>query len=156
MFIFIPRYPFDTRHPIGYSISCVIEYIALVNETFVVMCIFCFCLGTTLLVISLADDINYTLGTLNSHIIRLKKDRIEVIEKIPRLIEFHTHAIQLSHTTFLIPLIDAISWFHVEQAYSSLLIFPHSDWLICLQIWSYIFVWSYSHGASEHCPVRCY
>lgn len=100
-FFFSSRFPFDTRNPIGYCVGCVFEYLTIVNQAFVVMCIFCFCLETVLLLISLANDIECALNTLNRYIISYKKERKKINKKVSQLIQFHVHAKQLSRVFVL-------------------------------------------------------
>lgn len=65
------------------------------------MCIFGFCLETVLLLISLANDIECALNTLNRYIISYKKERKKVNKKVSQLIQFHVHAKQLSRAFVL-------------------------------------------------------
>lgn len=93
---FFSRFPFDTKNPIGYFIAGICEYVAMITQAFVLMCIFCFAVGTTLLLISSAEDIKCALINLERSS-KAKKNRSKIIMKqLLQLIELRSNAKQLN------------------------------------------------------------
>lgn len=114
---FFYRFPFNTKNPIGYFIASICEYVAIITQAFVVMCIICFAVGITLLLISLAEDIKSALNALeggsNKKEKGKRKSRSKIIMKqLLQLIEFHSNAKELSKFFYT-------SLFSISKSFSS-------------------------------------
>lgn len=105
------RFPFDTKNPIGYFIAGICEYVAMITQAFVSMCIFCFAVGTTLLLISSAEDIKCALINLERSS-KAKKNRSKIIMKqLLQLIELRSNAKQLNEFLFILSYLASQNFF---------------------------------------------
>lgn len=93
------RFPFDTKNPVGYSIAAILEYMASFNTHLVGMCITNSSILSSLIVISMADDIKFDFESFNNNAMA-KGNPVQISKQFKQVIEFHSGVKQLSVALF--------------------------------------------------------
>lgn len=83
------------KHPIGYSIAVILEYLIAVNVEFFAMCIMIIATGPCLILISITDDMECSLKNLDKSA-RTKECPRKIIQQFNEFIQFHAKTKQLS------------------------------------------------------------
>lgn len=91
----IQRFPFDSKTPIGYMVSFVLEYLMLMYVSYAVACILSIGFGAYSFIIAMTEDIKINVNITNDDI-KIKKNRSKIVEQISDFIEIHSNAKQLS------------------------------------------------------------
>lgn len=94
------RFLFDTGNPLGYSVATVIEYSCVSNVMFITFCILIIAIASCLLLISMTNDMQYSINTLNK-CTKVKKKNFDIVQQFNDFIRFHSNAQQLSESIFL-------------------------------------------------------
>lgn len=98
--IFRPRYPFNTKNPLGFLFAATIQYVMLLNVWFFVACLISTGIGCFLFVLSLVDDTKVCLRSLNKS---AKTPGIPSIhlKKYLKFIQLHSNTKQLRSNKIL-------------------------------------------------------
>lgn len=89
------RLPFDWSNPIGYSFAMALQYVFIFNAAFTSICFVAFAIGTSLLLMTLTEDLKCDLNSLDKSI-KLKENRVEIFKRFCQFVQFHSDAKQLS------------------------------------------------------------
>lgn len=92
----IERLPFDWKTPKGYVISFIFQFILTINLLYSVLCLTILAIGTCLILISLAKDIQCYLNLIKMNA-RDKRNRRKISKKFTHFIRFHSNSKQLSN-----------------------------------------------------------
>lgn len=95
IFAWIVRFPFNWKHPFGYVIAVILQFIVTFAVLIANFCFGIFGIGSFYMLNSLAEYIKCDLDSLNRSV-RDKADRFELLTKIQCSIQSHSDAIQLS------------------------------------------------------------
>lgn len=82
-------FPFEWRHPIGYLLAFIIEFIVIYYAIMFCSVFVCFPFGTCHFMATFAIDIKMELNTLNE---LNEGDEVKLLEKLYSIIEFHAIA----------------------------------------------------------------
>lgn len=99
LYIFLqinPRFPFDTKNPIGYLIAVFMEYIFDLSILVSAKCLAIYLFGTFFMLFPLVNDIKYCLKTINYNA-RHKKERPKISNQFFQFVQYHSKLKQLSH-----------------------------------------------------------
>lgn len=95
------RFPFDTNNLIGYLIAVIAEYFFTLNLELFIMSIMIIAIGSCVILISLAKDMQCGLNALNDSAMETEDESEDKAQLLNELIEFHANAKQLSESDAL-------------------------------------------------------
>lgn len=92
---FTTRFPFDTKTPIGYLVAITIEYLFIVDIMVIIESFIMIGIAILPVLFLLVNDIIGDWNTINM-VLKFKRKRSQIVKQLPRIIQFHSDAIQLS------------------------------------------------------------
>lgn len=93
--LWICRYPFDWKNPIGYFVAVTFQYISAVYLFTFTNCLIFFGIGSFIFEHSATNDLKNDLKSSNG-IVKIKRKRAQVLDRVSDFIQFYSKLKQLS------------------------------------------------------------
>lgn len=89
------RIPFNTKHPIGFSVAIVIQFVLIRNVMILLYCFLLIGIATLPMLFPLTDDIKCDMKTIQKSL-KNKRKRSKIIESLSQFVQSHADARQLN------------------------------------------------------------
>lgn len=115
--MYITRFPFDWKNPTGYLIAATMQFIMISYNLFYVACTTSLCVGTSLFLISVVNDLKSHTDLINNSAKSKKENRLQTLKLLSEFIDIHSISLKLKSNSI------CSLWIWIEISNWSIIIF---------------------------------